>query len=373
MTTYKLNCNFCKTDFLTHKEFKKYCTRKCFFDSRHNNDVEKDCVVCNMKFFVKYRFRNTKTCGAECFSNLMKKVKNTRETKLCIVCQKSFDVVQSYKNNAKYCSYDPCFLSTRKSRQFLDKNCEYCKIEFKVSLANEQKRFCSKSCSNKGENNGMFGKHGPFFGKKSWNNGLTAKTDERIKNLGEKISHLAKEQFKSGERSNKGEKNPMFGHTPDMLTVEQRSNYSKAAIKRVLDGVSGYNTGHLTGIYNGLKTKTPVRFKSSWELAAMMWWDKSDEILSYSYEPDVICLDDGRRAIPDFFVNFINGDSLYYEIKPSAMQEVPLVAERLEKTKIKIESLGKKYVMIGDKEISLFKKELGESFKIEVERHKNRI
>lgn len=43
------------------------------------------------------------------------------------------------------------------------------------------------------------------------------------------------------------------------------------------------------------------RFKSTWELRFARWLDERE--LSWRYEPDVLLLSDGRRYVPDFWVD----------------------------------------------------------------------
>jgi len=163
----------------------------------------------------------------------------------------------------------------------------------------------------------------------------------------------------------------MFGRTNDLLTKEQRERYSKAAIQRVLKGQSGYKIGHLTGTYHTKKAGL-IRFKSSWELAAMMWWDKCENIRSYQYEPQIFNLSDGRRSIPDFKIEYVDGTTMFLEIKPSSIQLLTSVKEKLSLTRESVNSFGFSYELLGDQEIKLMIKELGEEFKNEVQRHKDR-
>lgn len=158
-------------------------------------------------------------------------------------------------------------------------------------------------------------------------------------------------------------------HTADKLTLQQRVNYSRAAVQRVLAGVSGYKTGHVTGVYVGAKSASPVRFKSSWELAAMMWWDRASDVAVYAYEPDVIELDDGRRAIPDFLVTYVSGHKTYVEVKPTAIQALPEVAERLVMVKAKVEASGLAYATMGNGEIDVIKASLGKELTDAIERY----
>src|SRR3990167_10377702 len=131
------------------------------------------------------------------------KARVLRQKQLCEFCKKEF---LPSKDGRKFCS-SYCYNQTRPKKI---KNCPTCNKEFIVPWNKRNKKFCNKSCANSGEFNVMFGKTGgdsPSFGRKAWNNGLTKETDERLKNLGNKISKTQKEQFKKGKRSNKGKNN----------------------------------------------------------------------------------------------------------------------------------------------------------------------
>jgi len=364
-------CNHCGVVFNTRKNNKKFCKKECYYASK-DRSVINTCAACNSNFTVAYRFRTQKTCNFKCAGRLAAS-NHSRETKNCLVCQTPFKVIQSRKEKSKYCSYD-CYLSTRKTRQpDVEKLCEFCGNKFVVKFTRSNKRFCNKICSNSGENNGMFGKPGSMTGKQSWNHGLTVETDERVAALGKKISIRSKSQFKTGVRSNRGDKNPNYGNTSDTLTPEKRKHFSEAAVNRILSGVSGYKTGHLNGEFIGEKTSSIVKFKSSWELAAMMMWETDDNVVSYEYEPRVVVLPDHRRAIPDFYVTYKNSESEFIEIKPTMIQQLPVVKEKLEQIRIQLNNEGVRYTLIGNDEIKRYTNLLGDDFLNAVERYKNRI
>jgi len=162
----------------------------------------------------------------------------------------------------------------------------------------------------------------------------------------------------------------VFEKTKELTTQEQREKYSKAAIEKVIKRVAGHKAEHLNGTYD-CKKSSPIKFKSSWELAAMMWWDSCEEVLSYQYEPEIFRLKDGRRAIPDFKVEYVNGIVKIFEIKPTQIQQLESVKEKLNLVKEALNSFGISYELLGDKEIKLMIKDLGENFKNEIERHKS--
>lgn len=360
------NCLNCGVEFTTKKKTKRYCTQKC---SRHLFDpLTLTCATCSKQFTVAYRFREQKTCGFECAKTQISKTLTTREVLECLACGKHYSVVQSYKNDSKYCSYD-CFLSTRNTRQpDVIKICETCNTEFSVVFSKSEQRFCGHSCASTGENNGVYGKPGIMTGKIPWNNGLTKETNETIAKIAEINSEMFKEQFRSGKRTHVGKNNPMYGH---ITTDEQRNRHSEAAIKRVLSGVSGYKTNHITGEYVSKKMNMMFRFKSSWELAVMMQLDADANVINYVYEPDVILLKDGRRAIPDFFVTDVE-KSYYIEVKPTSIQKLESVKEKLLLVEEALNDLGFNYVLYGDSEIKEIKLKLGLEYENEDKNYQSR-
>lgn len=365
---YELECLTCKAVFKSTKQ-KKYCCHGCF--AKRNSPVTKQCPVCEQSFTVEFRFRKQVTCSRACFRKHMSIQNKNRVTKQCPVCSRTFDVIKSREETGKYCSYE-CFLSTRKSQQLdVELTCENCKKRFTVGFIHASRRFCGKSCANTGEHNGMFGKPGPLTGLPAWNRGQTTQTDTRVALLGQKISQILKGKFASGVLSHVGDKNPNFGRTPQTRTPEQRDRYSRAAVERILSGVSGYTTGHVTGTY-AAKKSLPVQFKSSWELAAMMFWDVDDSVVSYAYEPEIILLPSQRRSIPDFRVTFNDSSVTMFEIKPTAIQQITVVKEKLDHTRDVLAARGESYVLLGNVEIKAMIAHLGKEFEIAVQRYKNR-
>lgn len=369
MRTFRKTCSRCSTEFTTHKPDKQFCTQACYFASK-KQDVTRPCLICGKDFTTAYRFRGNKTCSEACRRIGQSRTTSTRVTLTCEVCGKQYERPELQAIGSKHCSKE-CRLSTCDSRQpDVTKQCAQCGCDFTVVFYKRDQLFCSKSCAHIGENNGMFGKPGSLAGKPSWNHGQTAKTDERIAALGKKISDGTKAAFAAGERSNAGEENPNFGRTRDTRTPEQLENYSKAASKRIVDGVSGYGWGRLYGTYDAKKSPSPVKFKSSWELATMMVWDRDDTIASYEYEPTIFKIKDGRRAIPDFLVMFADGTTKFIEVKPTEMQALPDVATKLDLVRSAVERTGAQYAIIGTAEMNEFRKILGDSLDAEVSKHK---
>jgi hypothetical protein len=281
-------CQTCHQPFKSPKKAKKFCSIKCSA-SRHGT-VAKDCEICSKPFTVPYRFREVRTCGSECNGVRISRSLTKRVIKQCLACGKDFEVVPSYVESAKYCSYDPCFLSSRKTRQpDIEKVCEWCGEKFTVSFTKKDQRFCGYSCSNSGENNGMFGKPGPMTGKPAWSQGLTAKTDPRLRALGEKISMIVADKMVAGTWS-----------PPS----------------------TGFRGEHYTGVKNGGKT---VYLRSSYESVFARALDVDPDVLMWEYEPvriPYVFEGSVHNYVPDFMVTPCSGSLTLVEVKPECLVDV---------------------------------------------------
>lgn len=69
-------------------------------------------------------------------------------------------------------------------------------------------------------------------------------------------------------------------------------------------------------------------------------------------------LPDGRKSIPDFLVQTKSGDKIVYEVKPTAIQQMPNVAQKLSMIEQVVRQSGKEYRLIGDIEVNEMKKAL---------------
>lgn len=295
---YSYVCQKCQEPFHSHKQGKKYCSHTCF--AKRFDPVTLTCETCSVAFIVAYRFRGQKTCGMECAKSAISQTLTTRVTKQCLVCGCDYEAVQSYKDDAKYCSYK-CFLSTRKTQQSdVVKTCEGCKKEFTVPFVRSEQRFCGYSCANSGENNAFFGVTGslhPTHGQVPWNSGLTTKTDPRLRALGEKLSIIIADKMVSGSWS-----------PPS----------------------TGFKGEHYTGIKNG---GVVAYFRSSFESAYARLLDDDQEIVSWEHEPmriPYVFEGSVRNYVPDFFVTHIDGSKFLVEVKPALLTETEInVTKRL--------------------------------------------
>lgn len=362
-------CNNCGISFESRKS-SKYCSNECYKQKRKVT-VTISCLNCQMQFEQPYRFRNQKYCSIACFNTKTKR--HARKNLSCLCCNNEFEIRETQVYQQKYCSYD-CFLKKEYQREsaFVVKQCINCGTEFTKKFTKRKAKFCSQKCATSGKFNGMFGKTFKFpEGRHAWNIGKTKLNDDRLLQLGHKISKIMKYKFFNGELSNKGENNPMFGRTADTMSDENLKNYSIAATSRIIRGVSGNFKQNLSGYYTSTKNKTKMRFRSSWELAAMMFFDHDENVIDYSYEKEIIALSETQRTIPDFEVLTKDGEMIVYEVKPTAMQNLDKIKKKLDLTRNIIENSGRKYVLIGDKEINAIKNILGQKFITEVEKYEN--
>lgn len=324
---YDYNCKVCSQPFQNRKPNKIYCSRKCFYSSIAETwRVERPCTNCGENYIPSHK--KQEYCGHKCHGKILGEAKKNSVKLTCNRCSKEFERRASAVSKENYCSWECRKAPTTKI-------CEACKKEYSVESNHwKASRFCSKSCAKSGENHHFYGKHPQRpDGFEPWTKGKTVETDPKIAELGRKISEVQKEQFKKGIRSNKGANNPNYGKTTDMRTPTQLNNYSKGAAQRVLNGQVGGYKFLKTGFHQSPKASKPIWYRSSYELRAMICFDKDSNVIHYESEPFAILYDNAKRYIPDFFVFYRDGRNELIECKGSHL---------LKKDMIKIEA-GKKY------------------------------
>lgn len=295
-------CSFCNKEFTPSREYKnKFCSQKCYLDSKAEKwpVQKKHCIICDKEFEVPYRFREIMTCSQKCNRQRMCK---PRITKQCEWCNKEFEIIET-RQYFKYCSPKCRYAAAIKPEchQLYTITCQNCKKQIEVDYYSKNNKFCSLSCAKSGEFHPMYGKPGAMLGKIAWNHGLTAKTDERVKKLGKKISAIIADKLVSGS----------------------------------WDHQAGYQGEHYTGIKNGNKT---VYLRSSYESAYARILDADQNVESWIHEPFRIEYEfEGlhKNYVPDFLVSlFDNEKQLLIEIKPAILT---LNARNIAKAKAAIE------------------------------------
>jgi hypothetical protein len=346
MPIFSKECTQCHTKFESRKD-KKYCSRECYFHSKQKLPEEKACEWCEKQFFVTYGARAAQYCSKACSNSGTKRSRVTNE---CKQCSKTFEVVTSLKG-AQFCSLDCKHTNMRNGEpKMITLTCEGCQKKFEKLYIHRKTRHCCSSCAQTGERNPMFGKTGELssmFGKLSWNNGLTTKTDDRVANLGKKISVIIKKQFENGERSNIGENNPNYGKTVVDRTPAQLDNYSRAAVLRVTDGKSCNHryANYARGRFTSNKTGETMTYRSSWELRVMKCLDADETVRHYVFESVVLRYGEHseKRYILDFDVYTHTGERTLIEVKPMQLTEDKKVAAKAVAAEAYAEKMGAEF------------------------------
>lgn len=254
--------------------------------------ITKTCTHCNEKYEIypsREKIYISRFCSASCKFTAINKERTKLVTVPCIGCgiERTYSV---YKKDSllinKYCSKQ-CYRTHQHDR--LAEQCRKIGNEFAdVIGAKAKERFSNK------ENHPMFGKHHSEKSKKQ-------------------LSETRKKNGKS-----KGFKNPMFGKTH---TEEARLKISDANVNRVLNGSFTKNRIFETGFIFSAKMNIELFYRSSWEREYIKFLDRNNNVISFTKEKDKIAYintDDHKRwYIPDFLIEYKNGNKELIEIKPS--------------------------------------------------------
>lgn len=234
MKKYDYICATCKTGFQHRKLDRKYCSIACHRQDKINSR-KAICECCNIEFLKYSSGISMKYCSRMCAAKARGEQQTTKGTFTteCGWCKKIITKRLSQKGkNGDYCSLS-CSEAFKRGNdeKTVIKTCKRCNKEYEV-LYRRQTEYCSRKCSSlyqSGEEHVNYGKEGPTKGMKPWTYGLTKENDERIAELGVKISKTQKEQFASGIRSNIMENNPNWknglGVTPLHQSIRQMSKY----------------------------------------------------------------------------------------------------------------------------------------------------
>lgn len=282
MSTEPRVCLTCGKSFTSKKKSKAYCTHNCY--AKRHGTVTKTCEACTKQFTVAYRFRAQKACNMECAKAVIAKTLTTAGSRECVQCGKTFTRNQyELQNGAKYCSQ--LCVSAAHRRELI---CPVCNKTFSVYASVADKRqCCSHACAHLGERNGAFGKPGTMIGHIAWNNGLSAKTDPRLRAAGEKISDIISDKIINGEWT------------------------------------------HPTGFHSGWhdSPKAGRQFhRSSYEKRYFELLDADPDVMTYQAEPfklSYVWEGEVKNYVPDVMVERNKGVKQLVEVKPSALLEDP--------------------------------------------------
>lgn len=140
-------CEWCGTTFkrLATTGRQKYCSRRCYLDSKGERSVQRICVQCKKQFRVVLSCAEQKHCSRECY---MASRGAGSVTRPCPVCGRCFTTPLSV--GAQHCS-SACSGRSRRS-PIVTISCAACNIEFQVRLCDQQRgrKYCSPTCRVKG-------------------------------------------------------------------------------------------------------------------------------------------------------------------------------------------------------------------------------
>lgn len=358
---YDYRCFSCGKEFAHRKRNKIYCSRDCYFAEKGKTKEwraqERICLLCGESYLPSHK--EQMYCGIKCFAEKKLKIDLSKSLPVeCFKCGKEFLRRPSAFSEKNFCSR-ACTKLDPETR-----NCPACKEDFVVNWPGSKKRFCSKSCSRSGEFHPMYGKRFSLpEGYEPWTKGKTAETDERIAALGRKISEKIKIQYENGLRCVDGPKNPNYGITRDQRTPEQLERYSKAAAKRVQEGVlDKAHPRFLRGKHRSEKIGREIFFRSSLEKRVMVCLDADPTVLTYEYEPVQIKYDNGKRYIPDFIVSYSNGRKVLLEVKGGQYLETTATQLKAQAGQTYCHLHNLSYVVMATKDIIVLENSLGIKF-----------
>lgn len=317
---YLIKCDICEKEFESRIPHQKTCSKECRellqkkkYEKRYYKDGKErveNCIGCGKK--IESDVAQKRYCSEKCKKHFQY-LRIEDIEKICLVCGKSF---KTKKKETFLCSIG-CINTYTKKHDDIIKICESCGKEFITTYIRREKRFCNYKCANTGEFNSMYGMTGslsPTYGRESWTKGKTIETDERLKELGRKISITSQKQFKDGVRSNKKENNPMYGknHSSD-----SKEKISKTRCDKWVNGE--YNNIWKKGTFYSLKNNKEFVFRSSWEEKIMGMLEIDDNVVKYDYEPfhiEHVFQGVTKHYIPDFLIEYKDGIKKLVEIKP---------------------------------------------------------
>lgn len=239
----------------------------------------------------------------------------------CAHCEKLYEVIESRIEDSKYCSQE-CFYAGKYGRETktVKLKCEACGADFEKPFVQRDRRFCSYSCANTGENNGMFGRSDlcVWTGKQSWNHGLTAKTDVRIAAASKKLSDIVTQKIVDGSWS------------PPVTKF--KSSYFESA-----------------------KCGKTFYCRSSYERRYLELLESDPDVTSYEVEPIAIpYVFDGRirNYIPDVLVTRVSCGQQLVEVKPTALTETVQNVTKADAARVWCKQNGINFLVVSESDLT---------------------
>lgn len=305
----------CQKPFKHRKSDKLYCSHACYA-SRYP-PVTITCQTCGVDKEVPYRFRAAKFCSTTCAGVAASKRQHVdRVTIECAWCERPFELLPRLAETTRFCSRACHEAHVRGGLpREIELTCEGCGSVFKRPFALRRQRFCSYSCANSGERNPWKG-NTCRVGLPAWNRGLTAKTDERLAQTGQKISEIIADKIVRGE----------WNHQP------------------------GFEGSH----FESRKCGCTFYCRSSYERRYLEILERDAAVLSYDVEPFRIpYIHEGcvRNYVPDVLVSRVDGSFELVEVKPVALLNAGANADKADAAREWCERNGVTYVVVTEDQL----------------------
>lgn len=277
-------CECCNNKFEVRgkKEIigKRFCNHKCYSNSRIKfKDIE--CLYCKNKFSIQHKYASfIKFCNEECIEkyNLINKIKYVEKN--CIVCNTRSYVKKGVKTS-NFCNAE-CKNKNNYDKFKIKKNCIECGNEYEVhkNRKNDSK-FCTVSCSSKynSREQGFGIVIKPEF---VWNKGLTREIDERIKNMSEKRQKTWMINYSAGRI--------VMYFSGKKLTEKHKRNIAIGTSRALINGM-GFKYGQMEDLNHITRSSWEVNFAR-----ILKYLNRS-----YLYEPKYFELSNNKFYIPDFY------------------------------------------------------------------------
>lgn len=265
----------------------------------------------------------------------------------------------------RHCCSLKCGKQFRPRTRYVELSCLLCETKFEKYVGYvKEKNFCSKDCMyvHKREHPELWPNNSASMNTfdareiaKQTMKILRESPDYVHPRQGTHHSDISIQLIKDARQANPlvGANNGMFGRKHD---EESKNAMSATRTQRMIEGKYkeyGRNN-HRSGAYLSNKTERQCWFRSSWELAAMQYLDKNENILSWESESIRIPYrynDNKRWYVPDFIVTFVDRHREIWELKPQKFCEN-------EKTILKSEAAKKYCAENGVESYKLLTKEI---------------
>lgn len=125
---------------------------------------------------------------------------------------------------------------------------------------------------------------------------------------------VSKEQSEKMSKALQGRKGVVYERTPEMREKISQSlkEYFKQHPQNPAPHIKNWENGvydnvdfkrGIGGYFTSIKTKTTIKFRSLLELHYLLLLEQDESVITYSYEPFHIKMENGKSYMPDFLIN----------------------------------------------------------------------